>query len=221
MTRFANRKEAGEILADHLAHLSGAPNLLVLALPRGGVPVAYEVALRFQAPLDIFLVRKIGLPGHEEYAIGALASGGVYFLNQEVVQRLELTSEAIEQVIARETDELERRARVYGAGLSPEVEGRTVILVDDGLATGSTMKVAVRAVRDRGPARIVVAIPVGSDGACLDLEHEADEVVCPRVPDFFQAVGQWYEDFSQTSDEEVRELLDQARRWAPVHHGAG
>jgi putative phosphoribosyl transferase len=218
MMRFKDRKEAGAILADHLLHLAGEQDLLVLALPRGGVPVGYEVASQLHAPLDIILVRKLGLPGHDEFAMGAIASGGVLFLNEDVVDRLKVPRAKIDQVIRREREELERRALAYGGGLDPDVEGRTVILVDDGLATGSTMRVAVQAVRQRNPARIVVAVPVASEPACAGMQQEAEEVVCVHVPETFYAVGQWYDHFTQTTDDEVEELLQRARRRHAAEH---
>jgi putative phosphoribosyl transferase len=218
MMRFKDRKEAGEILAEHLLHLAAEPDVRVLALPRGGVPVGFEVASRLGAPLDIILVRKIGLPGHEEFAIGAIASSDLSFLNEEVVAKLKVPREKIEEVIRREREEMARRAEAYGAGMNPNVEGRTVILVDDGLATGSTMRVAVRAVRQKNPTRVVVAVPVASESACADMELEADEVVCVHVPETFYAVGQWYDQFPQTSDQEVEDLLARARRRYAEEH---
>ena len=177
----------------------------------GGVPVAYEVAQALRAPLDVFLVRKLGVPGREELAMGALASGGVRVLNDPVVQALDIPGEVIDAVAAQEQRELERRERAYrGDQAPPEVRGRTVILVDDGLATGSTMRAAVAALRRQGPARVVVAVPVGAAEACEDFRCEADEAVCARTPEPFHAVGLWYDDFSQTTDVEVRELLSRA-----------
>ena len=209
--RFKNRTEAGRLLAAKLLHNSGAPGLLVLALPRGGVPVAYEVAKALRAPLDIFLVRKLGVPGHEEYAMGALATGGVRILNPDAVQHLGISEDVIEKVVAKEKAELERREREYrGSRPVPELRGRTVIIVDDGLATGSTMRAAVAALRQRQPARIIVAVPVSPPSAVEDLQRQADEVVCVIMPDDFYAVGQWYVDFEQTSDDDVRACLRQA-----------
>jgi putative phosphoribosyl transferase len=180
----------------------------VLALPRGGVPVAYEVARALGAPLDVFLVRKLGLPGHRELAMGAIASGGVRVLNADVVAWYRIPDAIIDEAAREEQAELERRERVYREGRpAAELSGHLVLLIDDGLATGSTMRAAVQAVRARGPARIVVAVPVGAPDTCHELEQLADEVVCARAPERFTAVGQWYRDFSQTTDQEVRELL--------------
>jgi predicted phosphoribosyltransferase len=195
--------------------------VIVLALPRGGVPVAFEVARALHAPLDVFLVRKLGLPGHEEFAMGAIASGGVRVLNEDVVRALRIPENVIEAVSAAEQRELERRERLYrGDRPPPAVRGRTVILVDDGLATGSTMRAALTALRRQGAARIVVAVPIGAPETCAEFEREADDVICARTPEPFYAVGLWYGDFSQTTDEEVHDLLEQvAVDYAPVHHG--
>jgi len=211
MISFKDRNEAGRFLAERLSAYANRPDTLVLALPRGGVPVAYEVAKALGAPLDVFLVRKLGLPGHEELAMGAIATGGVRVRNPEVVEYLRIPDEVIDEVTARERQELERRERLYREGrpaLSPR--GRVVILVDDGLATGSTMLAAVLALRQQQPASIVVAVPVAAKQTCEELRTVADEVVCAVTPDPFYAVGLWYEDFSQTTDEEVRELLARA-----------
>jgi predicted phosphoribosyltransferase len=209
--RFHDRADAGRILANHLKVYADRSDVLVLALPRGGVPVGYEVARALRAPLDVFLVRKLGVPGREELAMGALASGGVRVLNQDVVGALGIPEEVIDEVTAAEAQELRRREQTYrGDRPLPDVAGRTVILVDDGLATGSTMRAAVAALRRLDPARIVVAVPVGAVDTCSELEAEADEVVCALTPEPFLAVGLWYEDFTQTGDEEVRELLDRA-----------
>lgn len=205
---FRDRFDAGRQLAVRLMHYAGRDDVLVLALPRGGVPVGYEVADALGAPLDVFLVRKLGTPGHEELAMGAIASGGVRVLNDQVVRTLRPSEEVIAQVEAAERRELDRREHEYRGGRPPrDVRGKTVILVDDGLATGSTMRAAVAAVRKLGPARVVVAVPVGAAAICEEFEGEADEAICAREPDPFYAVGMWYEDFSQTSDEEVRALL--------------
>src|SRR5947199_5940580 len=208
---FADRTEAGRLLAEKLGEYADRGDVIILGLPRGGVPVAYEVAKRLRAPLDVFIVRKLGVPGFEELAAGAIASGGVRVLNEEVMRAIPYADEAIEAVTVRETAELERREQIYREGRpSPELRDRVVILVDDGLATGATMRAAVKALRQRGVTRIVVAVPVGPPDTCREIEHEADETICLSTPPFFQAVGQYYEDFSQTSDEDVRELLSQA-----------
>jgi predicted phosphoribosyltransferase len=205
---FRNRTEAGRKLAQKLASYADQPDVLVLALPRGGVPVAYEVVKALHAPLDVFLVRKLGVPGHEELAMGAVATGGVRVLNDQVVRALGIPDYVINAVAAGEEQELERRERLYrGDHPPPEVRSRTVILVDDGLATGSSMQAAVRALRQQQPAKIVVAVPTASPEACDALKQEANEVICAVTPQPFHAVGVWYEDFSQTTDEEVRELL--------------
>lgn len=210
---YRNRQEAGRVLAELLRPYAGQPGVIVLALPRGGVPIGYEVAHALHAPLDVFLVRKLGVPGHEELAMGALASGGVRVLNPEVIHLLHLPPEVIERVTAEEQQELERRQQVYRPGRPPpQVQGRTVILVDDGLATGSTMRAAVAALRRLGPRRIIVAVPVGAAETCAELRREVDELICPYTPEPFRAVGLWYEDFSQISDEEVRALLAQAEQ---------
>jgi predicted phosphoribosyltransferase len=215
---FRDRREAGRFLARKLTEYADRPDVLVLALPRGGVPVAFEVAQALHAPLDVFLVRKIGLPGHEELAMGAIASGGVRVLNNDVVRALGIPEDVIETVAAAEQQELERRERIYrGDRPPPDVRGRAVILVDDGLATGSTMRAAVAALRRQGPARIVVAVPVGARESCAEFECEADDVICARTPEPFYAVGLWYGDFSQTTDEEVHDLLERAAvEHAPV-----
>jgi len=198
------------VLAERLSGLAGQPDLLVLGLPRGGVPVAWEVARRLGAPLDVFVVRKLGFPGHEELAMGAIASGGVRVLNPEVIA-YGVDQAEIERVAQREQRELERRERVFRGNRPPmRVRDRTVVLVDDGLATGSTMRAAVRALRQEGAGRIIVAVPVAAPSVCADMEVEADEVVCATTPEPFRAVGLWYEDFDQTTDEEVHELLDRA-----------
>jgi len=209
---FANRREAGRILASLLMNYTDRDDVLVLALPRGGVPVGFEVAQALRARLDVFIVRKLGVPGHDELAMGAIATGGVRVLNDDVVISLELEPEVIDAVAAREEKELARRERLYrGARPAPDVQGRTVILVDDGLATGSTMRAAVAALRGQRPARIVVAVPVAAPETCEEFKAEVDEVVCAATPRMFNGVGRWYEDFSQTTDAEVHELLAQAR----------
>jgi erythromycin esterase-like protein/predicted phosphoribosyltransferase len=205
---FRDRRGAGLLLAQQLAAYANRPDVLVLALPRGGVPVAYEVAGALRAPLDVFVVRKLGIPGHDELAMGAVATGGVHVLNKQVVNRLRVPGYVIDAVEARERQELARRERLYRGGRPPpDVRGRTVILVDDGLATGATMHAAIQALRQQQPARLVVAVPVASPETCEELKAEVDDVVCAVTPDPFYAVGYWYEDFSQTTDEEVRNLL--------------
>lgn len=207
-TRYCNRNEAGQILATYLGEYRGREDLQVLALPRGGVPVAYEVARALHAPLDVFLVRKLGVPDHEELAMGAIASGGVRVLNEDVVRTLHIPAAAIEAVAEREQRELERRERLYrDARPRTRVAGRTVILIDDGLATGASMRAAARALRQQHPARLIIAVPVAPFSSCEDLRTEADEVICPLTPPDFYGVGWWYDDFSQTSDQEVRDLL--------------
>lgn len=207
---FTDRADAGRQLAAKLGHYAARDDVIVLALPRGGVPVGYEVAKALGAPLDVFLVRKLGVPGHEELAMGALASGGVRVLNEGVVRQLGIPQRVIDEVAAEEQRELERREREYRDDRPPPaIRGKVVILVDDGLATGSTMRAAVAAARKLGPARVVVAVPVGAADTCDLLGEEADEAVCAREPEPFYAVGVWYENFSQTTDEEVRELLNE------------
>jgi predicted phosphoribosyltransferase len=208
---FPDRAEAGRFLATKLSKYSGRDDVIVLGLPRGGVPVAYEVARALRVPLDVFIVRKLGVPGFEELAVGAIASGGVRVLNEDVARALPNADEIIQAVTQHETAEVERREQKYRDGRpAPEIQGKAVILIDDGLATGATMRAAVKALRQRGAAKIVVAVPVGPLDTCKEFEEEADEVVCASAPEFFQAVGQYYEDFSQTSDDEVRELLARA-----------
>jgi putative phosphoribosyl transferase len=209
--RFRDRLDAGRRLAAALQQYAGRPNLLVLALPRGGVPVGYEVARALHAPLDVMLVRKLGVPGHEELAMGAIASGGIRIISDDIVRALGISDRAIATIAAHEEHELERREQVYRASRAPpEVEGHTVILVDDGLATGSTMRAAVAALKAQNPERLVVAVPVAATETCEALRREVDEVVCALVPEPFFAVGNWYQDFSQISDHEVRELLRRA-----------
>ncbi len=211
LRRFRDRREAGRLLAAKLARYANRPDVMVLALPRGGVPVAAEVASALGAPLDVFLVRKLGVPGHEELAMGAIATGGVRFLNQDVVRALRIPESDIDAVAAKEQQELERRERLYrGDRPPPDVRGKTVILMDDGLATGATMHAAVKALRAWQPARIVVAVPTASPDTCEELQAVADDVICAITPEPFYAVGLWYADFSPTTDEEVRDLLASA-----------
>ena len=206
---FRDRVEAGELLAGQLSQYSNREDVVVLALPRGGVPVAQQVAAKLGVPFDVFVVRKLGVPGHEELAMGAIA-GGVRLLNDEVVRALDIPSDVIDSVTRREQIELERRENLYRGTRAPiGLAGKIVILVDDGLATGSTMRAAVMAVKQHQPALVIVAAPVGAPSTCRDLAREADAVVCVRMPDPFVAVGLWYRDFTPTSDHEVRSLLGQ------------
>jgi putative phosphoribosyl transferase len=205
---FRDRADAGHQLAAKLTHYAGRDDVVVLALPRGGVPVGAAVAAALAAPLDVFLVRKLGVPGQEELAMGAIASGGVRVENASVVRQLDIPARVIHAVAERELRELERREAAYrGNRPPPAVRGKTIILVDDGLATGSTMRAAVAAMRQLGAGRVVVAVPVGAAETCAALAGEADEVVCGHTPDPLHAVGLWYDDFCQTTDDEVRELL--------------
>ena len=214
---FSDRRAAGRELARHLRHLADGVDLVVLGLPRGGVPVAYEIARDLNAPLDVFVVRKLGLPGHEEFAMGAIASGGIRVMNEDLTRSYQLPDAMVDAVTQRERSELERRERTYREGRPPlTVKGRVVILVDDGLATGSTMKAAVGAVRQLQPARVVVAVPVCAAETCEALSEIADEVICPYRPEPFRAVGRWYEDFSATADAEVTELLHSVKAAAGV-----
>jgi putative phosphoribosyl transferase len=215
---FEDRREAGRALGAALRQYAGRDDVVVLALPRGGVPVAYEVARALEAPLDLFLVRKLGTPGHRELAMGAIASGGVRVLNDDVVRWYGIPQDAIDAVAREEELEPRRRELTYREGREPApIDGRAVILVDDGLATGSTMRAAVKAVRQRQPSRVVVAVPVGARETCDELSAIADEVVCVRTPEPFSAVGQWYLDFVQTTDEEVRRLLSDRAHAVTTH----
>ena len=206
---FRDRSDAGKFLAEKLTDYAGRPDVAVLALPRGGVPVAYEVARKLNAPLDVFVVRKLGVPGHEELAMGAIASGGVRVLNQDVLSYIRIPEAVVDDVAAAELRELNRREQLYRGARPPlDVHGRTVIIVDDGLATGSTMRAAVKALRQKQPKQIVVAVPVGARATCDSFKAEVDTMaICAITPEPFQAVGLWYLDFSQTTDEEVRDLL--------------
>jgi putative phosphoribosyl transferase len=216
-TRFFNRTEAGQFLAEHLSSYANRDDVLVLALPRGGVPVAAEVAKRLNAPLDVFVVRKLGLPGHPELAMGAIASGGVRVFNGEVMNALQIPDEVIGSVSAEELTELQRREKAYRADRPPlDVEGKTVIVADDGVATGSTMLAAVSALRQLNAARIIIAAPVIAASTCREMQRQADEIAAVLVPEHFYAVSQWYQGFDQTSDEEVCELLEQAAHRHPV-----
>ena len=206
--RFRDRAHAGRVLARALLAYAGRDDVVVLALPRGGVPVAAELARALGAQLDVFVVRKLGLPGHEELAMGAVAPGGVLILDDRLVRGLGIPDEVLQETVEKESRELERREAAYRAGRPPlDLEGKTVILVDDGLATGATMRAAALALRKYRPARVVVAVPVASAETCDEFRADVDEIVCALTPSPFHAVGLWYDDFSQTSDEEVRELL--------------
>jgi putative phosphoribosyl transferase len=212
---FPNREEAGRRLAESLREYADRPDAIVLALPRGGVPVAFEVARNLHLPLDVFIVRKLGVPGFEELALGAIASGGVRVLNEDVVGSLPNAGRMVEEVTANELTELERREHRYREGRPPlELRGRVAILVDDGIATGATMRAAVAALRQRDVARIVAAVPVGAADTCRALKEEVEETVCLVAPESFHAVGQFYKEFGQITDEEVRDLLDRS------HHSA-
>jgi putative phosphoribosyl transferase len=209
---FRDRADAGRQLLSGLGAYQGRPDLLVLGLPRGGIPVAYEVARGLGAPLDVFVVRKLGVPGQEELAMGAIATGGVRVVNRDVVDALHIPPDVLDRAAVEETRELERRERSYrGERPEPQVAGRTVILVDDGLATGSTMRAAVAALRQQGPSRVIVAVPVAAPSTCAELRREVEDIVCLETPEPFMAVGRFYHDFSQTTDDEVRERLAAAR----------
>jgi len=214
--RYRNRTDAGRQLAAQLREYADRPDVIVLALPRGGVPVAYEVARALHVPLDVFIVRKLGLPSHPELAMGAIASGGIRVIDQAALRRFGVTDEQLAAVAAAEERELERRERQYREGLPlPDVTGKTVILIDDGLATGATMAAAAAALKAQGPAKLVVAVPVSAPETCDAFREIVDEVVCGATPEPFYAVGLWYEDFSQTSDDEVHDLLARAAREPP------
>jgi putative phosphoribosyl transferase len=216
MKRFLNRREAGRELARQLLQYADHSDVIILALPRGGVPVAYQVALALKAPLDVLIVRKLGLPGREELAIGAIASGGIQILNQDIVHALDIDQSIINSVLQQELQELARREESYrGNRPAPEIKDHTVIIIDDGLATGASMRAAVMGVRTQSPARIVVAVPAAAPQAIDLLQTEVDEIVYVIAPDPFDGVGKWYEDFSQTTDEEVSSLLDNANRQLP------
>jgi putative phosphoribosyl transferase len=207
--RFQSRSEAAELLAERLDAYANAPDTIVLALPRGGVPIGYVVATALKLPLDAFNVRKLGVPGHEELAMGAIGSGSACYLNRDVIDALKIGANDIEAVIAKERKEIEHRERLYRGGRpAPNVAGKRVILVDDGIATGSTMFAAIEALRAGGAREIVAAIPVGPVETCGQLENQADRVICLRTPDPFYAVGAWYANFAQVGDDEVRTLLD-------------
>jgi len=209
---FRDRTDAGKYLATKLLNYKDRPDVLVLALPRGGVPVAFEVAQALRVPLDVFLVRKLGVPGHEELAMGAISTGGVRVLNEDTVGYLRIPEHIIDAVAAQELKELERRELAYRGNLpEPDVKGKTIILIDDGLATGSTIRAAAQALRQQQPARIIVAVPVSAPQTCDEYRIGVDEIICAVTPEPFLGVGMWYLDFSQTTDEEVRNLLERAR----------
>ncbi len=215
--RFRNRAEAGHLLAQKLTAYAYRPDVLVLGLPRGGVPVAFEVAKALQVPMDIWLVRKLGVPTQKELAMGAIATGGVRVLNQEVVHWLGISEAMIDKVAAQEQQELERRNQVYrGNRPAPDVRNHTIIIVDDGLATGSTMRAAIASLRQRQPDRIVVAVPVAPPSVYKEFKNEADEIICLQTPESFDAIGVWYVDFSQTTDQEVRDLLERPTQGSGV-----
>ncbi|KTC80533.1 phosphoribosyltransferase [Legionella cherrii] len=208
---YDNRNQAGRVLADLLRDYTARTDVVVLALPRGGVPVAYEVATKLSLPLDIFIVRKLGTPGHEELAMGAIASGGIAVFNQEVVNILHIQKDAIDKIKQSEQEELSRRELVYrGNRPFPELSGKTIILVDDGIATGYTMRAAIAALKQKKPAKIIVAVPVAAQSTCDEIAPLVDEIICPKRPTNFYAVGLWYNDFSQTTDDEVIELLQKS-----------
>jgi predicted phosphoribosyltransferase len=216
MAHFVDRRDAGRKLALHLLKYANRSDVIVLALPRGGVPVAYEVALALDVPLDIFIVRKLGLPGNEELAIGAIASGGIRVLNEDIIHMLHLPQELIDQVARQERQELQRRERSYRGDRPPlDLHSKTIILVDDGLATGASMRAAVAGLRTQNPRRIVVAVPTAAPETCQAFELEVDEVVCAITPEPFLGVGRWYDNFSQTTDEGVRFFMEDVGRRIP------
>lgn len=216
--RFRDRVDAGKTLAHLLSAWADRPDVIVFGLPRGGVPVAFEIARDLRAPLDVFLVRKLGVPGHEELAMGAIATGGVRVLNPEIVGPLGISEQALERVTERQQDELRRREEAYrGNRPAPDVRGKTAILVDDGLATGSTMRAAISALRQQGPERIIAASPVGAPSVCAELDRLVDRMICATMPEPFHAVGLWYDDFSETTDDEVRDLLARSETFSVTH----
>jgi predicted phosphoribosyltransferase len=217
LMRFHDRTDAGRQLAAQLTPFANQPGIRVLALPRGGVPVAFEIARTLHAPLDVWVVRKLGAPGIPELAIGAIAPGGIELVSPDIVRRLNIQPQVIQAIAVRERAELDRREEVYRGDRPPiDVDAKTIVLVDDGLATGSTMRAAIASLRQRRPARIIVAVPVGAGPLCTQLSNEADQVICLFTPADLDAVGQWYADFSQTSDAEVCDLLNRAAHFAPA-----
>lgn len=214
MAPFKNRKDAGKKLAEKLLKYSGRDEIVILALPRGGVPVAFEVAKALKAPLDIFMVRKLGVPGHEELAMGAIAMGGVKVLNNDVISMLNISDNMINKVITEETEELNRRTENYrGNKPLPDVKNKIVILIDDGLATGASMKAAITALKLLKPEKIIAAVPTSSEETCEEIKKDIDEIICAFTPEIFRGVGQWYIDFSQTTDEEVKNLIKKAENF--------
>jgi predicted phosphoribosyltransferase len=208
MSYFKDRSDAGRLLSERLSKYNKNKNVLILALPRGGVPVAYEIAKSIDAPLDVFIVRKLGVPGHEELAMGAIATGDVQVLNKDVVRSLHISGELIDAEVARERLELQRRLVLYrGSREFPDIKDKIIILVDDGLATGATMYAAISAIKEMKAKKIIVAVPVASDETCNEMENKVDDMICLHTPEFFGGVGAWYDDFSQTSDEDVKEIL--------------
>lgn len=217
---FKDRNEAGRFLAQKLKHYEANPDALLLALPRGGIPVAYEIALALNLPLDVFVVRKLGIPGHEELAMGAIASGGVRVLNRSIIEQAGIPDETIAAVAAQEQRELERREKLYRQDHEPiQVSGKIVILIDDGLATGATMRAAAIALKERKAKSVVIAVPVAAPSTCEEFRLEVDEIICAQTPEPFWGVGYWYEDFAQNTDEEVIDLLQKARVARQVTHG--
>lgn len=213
MEKYRNRQEAGKMLAQALNYYANQKDVLVLGLPRGGVPVAFEIAQALHAPLDVFIVRKLGVPGHEELAMGAIAMDGAQVFNEEIIRELAIPQAAISRVIASEEEELKRRELSYrGNRPFPTIKDKTIILVDDGIATGATMRAAIKALRQLKPVRIIVAVPVAEIGMCETMQSLVDQFICPMRPSYFYAVGAWYEDFSQTTDEEVYTLLKEVKK---------
>jgi predicted phosphoribosyltransferase len=216
MSFFNDRIDAGKRLAERLSEYANREDVLILALPRGGVPVAFEVAKELNVKMDIFIVRKLGVPGNEELAMGAIASGNIRVLNEDVIRSFRIPQKAIDEATANELGELERRERIYRKNRPvPKISGSTVILIDDGLATGATMRAAVAAVKTKNPAKVIIAVPVAAPDTCSDFGSEVDEVMCVATPEPFYGVGAWYEDFSQTTDKEVCDLLDRATKIKP------
>ncbi|QHW00213.1 phosphoribosyltransferase [Spirosoma endbachense] len=209
--RFKDRSDAGKVLAQMLARYDREDNSLILALPRGGVPVAYEVAIRLHCPLDVFIVRKLGFPKQPELAMGAISSGGIVVMNESLIRSKAISPETIAQVVKVESQELERRERAYRADKPAQtISGKTIFLIDDGLATGASMKAALLAIKQQNPAQLIIAVPVATEQSCDELQHEADLVICAKTPEPFYSVGSWYDDFSQTTDFEVQDLLQKA-----------